>query len=123
MARSYIVNVDVDDPTNAIWFQKTGSSNTNTYFPSRIYGEASFDLTVKFWHGDPVDNVPANFISGDSLDLYGRIEDQPSGVAELLLATGTATIGTNEVLFDVNAGIVPNEWSRVDLDTTSEIFL
>lgn len=120
MARSYIVDVDVDDPTNAIWFQKTGSSNTNTYFPSRIYGEASFDLTVKFWHGDPVDNVPANFISGDSLDLYGRIEDQPSGVAELLLATGTATIGTNEVLFDVNAGVVPNEWSRVDLDTTSK---
>ena len=120
MARSYIVDVDVDDPTNAIWFQKTGSSNTNTYFPSRIYGEASFDLTVKFWHGDPADNVPADFISGDSLDLYGRIEDQPSGVAELLLATGTATIGTNEVLFDVNAGVVPNEWSRVDLDTTSK---
>jgi len=120
MARSYIVDVDVDDPTNAIWFQKTGSSNTNTYFPSRIYGEASFDLTVKFWHGDPADNVPADFISGDSLNLYGRIEDQPSGVAELLLATGTATIGTNEVLFDVNAGVVPNEWSRVDLDTTSK---
>jgi len=120
MARSYIVDVDVDDPTNAIWFQKTGSSNTNTYFPSRIYGEASFDLTVKFWHGDPADNVPADFISGDSLNLYGRIEDQPSGVAELLLANGTATIGTNEVLFDVNAGVVPNEWSRVDLDTTSK---
>ena len=120
MARSYIVDVDVDDPTNAIWFQKTGSSNTNTYFPSRIYGEASFDLTVKFWHGEAVAGNEANFIAGDSLSLYGRIEDQPSGVAELLLATGVATTGTNEVLFDVNAGVVPNEWSRVNLDTTSK---
>ena len=120
MARSYTVDVNVDDPTNAIWFQRTGTSNTNTYFPSKIYGEASFDLTVKFWHGDPADNVPADFISGDGLTLYGRIEDQPSGVAELPLATGTFTIGTNEILFDVNAGVVPNEWSRVDLDTTSK---
>jgi len=120
MARSYIVDVNVDDPTNAIWFQRTGTSNTNTYFPSKIYGEASFDLTVKFWHGDPADNVPADFVSGDDLILYGRIEDQPSGVAELPLATGAFTIGTNEILFDVNAGVVPNEWSRVDLDTTSK---
>ena len=127
MARSYTVNVNIDDPTNAVWFQKTGVSNTNQYFPDRIYGEASFDLTVKFWHGD-VDSAgnpetgttPANFQAGDALDLYGRIEDQPSGVAELLLASGTFTQGDNECLFDVNAGVVPNEWSRVDLDTTSK---
>jgi hypothetical protein len=127
MARSYIVNVNIDDPTNAVWFQKTGVRGTNQYFPDRIYGEASFDLTVKFWHGDvdsagnpEVGTTPANFQAGDALDLYGRIEDQPSGVAELLLASGTFTQGDNECLFDVNAGVVPNEWSRVDLDTTSK---
>ena len=127
MARSYIVNVNIDDPTNAVWFQKTGVSNSNQYFPSKIYGEASFDLTVKFWHGDvdregnpETGTTPANFVAGDDLDLYGRIEDQPSGVAPLLLASGTFTEGDNECLFDVNADVVPNEWSRVDLDTTSK---
>ncbi len=127
MARSYAVNINVDDPTNAVWFQKTGSSNANTYFPSTLYGEASFDLTVSFWHGFlnpdgtvPSGTTPANFVSGDGLTLYGRIEDQPSGVAELSLATGSFTIGDNEILFEVDAGVIPNEWSRVDLDTTSK---
>ncbi len=120
MARSYTVDVNVDDPDNAIWFQKTGRSSANTFFPSTIYGEASFDLTVRFWHGEAEAGNEADFVSGDSLILYGRIEDQPSGVAEESLATGTFTIGTNEILFDVNAGVIPNEWSRVDLDTTSK---
>ena len=121
MARSYVVDVNVDDPTNAVWFQEVGNiSNANKFFPNTIYGEASFDLTVRFWHGEAEAGNEANFRSGDSLVLYGRIEDQPSGVSATSLATGTFTIGQNEILFDVNAGVVPNEWSRVDTDTTSK---
>lgn len=121
MARSYVVNVNVDDPTNAVWFQEVGNvSNANRYFPKIIYGEASFDLTVRFWHGEAEAGNEANFQSGDELKLYGRIEDQPSGVSATTLATGTFTIGQNEILFDVNAGVVPNEWSRVDTDTTAK---
>lgn len=121
MARSYVVDVNVDDPTNAVWFQQVGNiSDPNKYFPNTIYGEASFDLTVRFWHGEAEAGNEANFQSGDDLVLYGRIEDQPSGVSATSLATGTFTIGQNEILFDVNAGVVPNEWSRVDTDTTAK---
>ena len=127
MARSYEVHLNIDDPQNAVWFQRTGVSSTNQYFPNTIYGEASFDLTVYFWHGAVSgDGTPAagttaaNFQSGDALTLYGRIEDQPSGVAATTLAVGSFTIGQNSVLFDVNAGLVPDEWSRVNLDTTSK---
>lgn len=121
MARSYIVDVNVDDPTNAVWFQKVGNiSSANQYFPNTIYGEASFDLTVRFWHGTAEAGNEANFQAGDGLTLYGRIEDQPSGVASTTLATGTFTIGQNDIVFDVNAGVVPNDWSRVDTNTTSK---
>ena len=121
MARSYVVDVNVDDPTNAVWFQEVGNiSDANKYFPNTIYGEASFDLTVRFWHGEAEAGNEANFQSGDDLVLYGRIEDQPCGVSATSLATGTFTIGQNEILFDVNAGVVPNEWSRVDTDTTAK---
>ena len=121
MARSYVVDVNVDDPTNAVWFQEVGNiSDANKYFPNTIYGEASFDLTVRFWHGEAEAGNEANFQSGDNLVLYGRIEDQPSGVSATSLATGSFTIGQNEILFDVNAGVVPNEWSRVDTDTTAK---
>ena len=128
MARSYTVNVNIDDPNNAVWFQEVGNSRgTIANFPDIIYGEASFDLTVYFWHG-PLDNTgapisgttPANFLSGDGLTLYGRIEDQPSGVAPVALATGLFTTGDNSILFEVDAGLVPNEWSRVDEDTTAK---
>ncbi len=121
MARSYIVDINVDDPTNAVWFQKVGNISTaNQYFPNTIYGEASFDLTVRFWHGTAEAGNEANFLVSDGLILYGRIEDQPSGVAPTQLAVGSFTTGTNEILFDVNAGLVPNEWSQVDKDTTSK---
>ena len=127
MARSYEVHLNIDDPQNAVWFQRTGVSSTNQYFPNTIYGEASFDLTVYFWHGTVSgDGTPAagttaaNFQAGDALTLYGRIEDQPSGVAATTLAVGSFTIGQNSILFDVNAGVVPDEWSQVDLDTTSK---
>ena len=127
MARSYEVHLNIDDPQNAVWFQRTGVSPTNQYFPNTIYGEASFDLTVYFWHGAVTgDGTPvagttaANFQSGDGLTLYGRIEDSPGGIAPITLATGSFTQGQNSVLFDVNAGLIPDDWSRVDLDTTSK---
>ena len=128
MARSYTVNINVDDPTNAVWFQKVGNISTqNQYFPNTIYGEASFDLTAFFWHGDvgidgtpEAGTTPANFEVGDTLTLKGRIEDQPSGVAPVDLAVGAIVGTTNEILFDVEPNIVPNEWSQVDLDTTAK---
>ena len=128
MARSYTVNINVDDPTNAVWFQKVGNiTSQNQYFPNTIYGEASFDLTAFFWHGDvgidgtpEAGTTPANFVGGDTLTLKGRIEDQPSGIAPVDLATGSIVISTNEILFDVQPNIVPNEWSQVDLDTTAK---
>lgn len=129
MARSYRVDVNIDDPSNAIWFQRSGQRDRNTFFPDTIYGEASFDLTVYYWHGDlnedgtvPVETTPANFLATDDLTLYGRIEDQPSGVEPIELAVGSFTTGENSILFDVNAGVVPNEWSQVDLDTTNSIY-
>ena len=127
MARSYRVDVNIDDPSNAVWFQRAGQRDQNTFFPDTIYGEASFDLNVYFWHGDvdkdgnpETGTTPANFESGDGLTLYGRIEDQPSGVAPTTLATGTFNIGENNILFDVQPDVVPNEWSRVDTSTTGK---
>ncbi len=128
MARSYEVNINIDDPSNAVWFQQVGNIRRESqFFPNTIYGEASFDLTVKFWHGDldrdgnpEPDTTKAIFLGSDAMTLYGRIEDQPSGVAATTLAVGTPVVGDNEIVFDVDAGVVPNEWSRVDLDTTSK---
>ena len=128
MARSYTVNVNIDDPTNAVWFQQVGNARgVLSSFPDVIYGEASFDLTVYFWHGaldkngvPEVDTTPANFVSGDALTLYGRIEDQPSGIAPTSLAVGSFNVGENNIIFEVDAGLVPNEWSRVDPDTTAK---